>query len=140
MPTIGVDCQVILDGVGYFVEPHAYAMKRARVRKAQVTKGGGERYVDLGPAKREWHMTLLCLNQLTDYTGQSLPATGKALRDSLRASYEKVPAGGVMTLGYTDLDGASYQVHFDDFEELVRDPRSQLTSPSYHCAIVLVEA
>src|SRR5437879_1110089 len=76
MPVIGVDCQVVLDGVGYFVEPHAYAMKRARLRKSTVVKGGGERYVDLGPGKREWHMTLLCLNQLTDYSGQTLPATG----------------------------------------------------------------
>ena len=140
MPIVGVDCQIILDGVGYFVEPHAYAMKRARLRKASVTKSGGERYVDLGPGKREWHMIVLCLNQLTDYTGQTLPATGKALRDALRASYEKTPAGGIATLPFTDLDGASYQVHFDDYEEQVRDPRTQLTSPSYHCAIVLVEA
>jgi hypothetical protein len=131
---------VILDGAGYFVEPRAYLMKRVRLRKASVTKGGGERYVDLGPGKREWHMTLLCLNQLTDYSGQMLPSTGKAQRDALRASYEKVPAGGVVTLPFTDLDGASYQVHFDDFEEQVRDPRTQLTAPSYHCAIVLVEA
>ena len=31
-------------------------------------------------------------------------------------------------------------VHFDDFEEQVRNPRTQLTSPSYHCAVLLVEA
>ena len=48
--------------------------------------------------------------------------------------------GGVATLPFTDLDGASYQVHFDDFEEQVRNPRTQLTTPSYHCPIVLVEA
>jgi hypothetical protein len=34
----------------------------------------------------------------------------------------------------------SYTVHFDDFEEQVRNPRTQLTSPSYHCAVLLVEA
>jgi hypothetical protein len=140
MPTTGVDCQVILDGVGYFVEPHTYAMKRARLRKASVTKGGDERYVDLGPGKREWHMILLCLNQLVDYSGQALPVTGQALRDALRASYEKTPATGVVTLPYIDLDGASYRVHFDDYEEQVRDPRTQLVGPSYHCAIVLVES
>src|SRR5690348_7243638 len=102
MPTLGVDCQVILDGVGYFVEPHTYAMKRTRLRKASVVKGGGERYVDLGPGKREWQLVVLCLNQLTDYSGQLLPTTGRALRESLRASYEKVPAGGVPTLAFVD--------------------------------------
>jgi len=140
MPTIGVDCQIVLDAVGYFVAPRSYAMKRPRLRKASVTKSGQERYVDLGPGKREWHMTLLCLNQLVDYSGQTLPTSGRALRDGLRASYEKAPAGGVSTLPFTDLDGTSYQVHFDDFEEQVRDPRTQLIAPSYHCPIVLVEA
>lgn len=115
-------------------------MKRTRIRKATITKSGAERYVDLGPGKREWHMSLLCVNGLPDYTGRAQAATGEALRESLRASYEKVPAGGVATLGYTDLDGAVYAVHFDDYEEQVRDPRTQLTSPSYHVAVVLVEA
>jgi hypothetical protein len=140
MPTIGVDCQVVLDGVGYFVEPGTYAMKRARLRRASVTLGGGERYVDLGPGKREWHFVALCLNGLLDYTGQAVPATGRALRESLRASYERSPASGTPALAFTDLDGATYQVHFDDYEEQVRDPRTQLTSPGYHVAVVLVEA
>ena len=35
---------------------------------------------------------------------------------------------------------ASYTVHFDDFEEQVRNPRTQLLTPSYHCAVLLVEA
>lgn len=140
MPTLGVDCQVILDGIGYFVEPHSYVMKRARIRKATLTKSGAERYVDLGPGKREWQMQLLCLNGLLDYTGAPLPGTGKSLRDGLRAGYEKTPAGGTATLAYTDLDGTVYTVHFDDYEEQVRDPRTQLTAPSYHVVVVLVEA
>ena len=41
---------------------------------------------------------------------------------------------------YTVLDGATYTVHFDDFEEQVRNPRTQLLTPSYHCAVLLVEA
>ena len=140
MPTLGVDCQIILDGVGYFVEPAGYAMKRPRIRKADLTKSGAERYVDLGPGKREWRMQLLCLDGLLDYTGAPLSSTGKMLRDGLRASYEKTPAGGTAVLAYTDLDGMVYTVHFDDYEEQVRDPRTQLTSPSYHVAVVLVEA
>jgi hypothetical protein len=115
-------------------------MKWTRIRKATLTKSGAERYVDLGPGKREWRMQLLCVNGLLDYTGAPLPGTGKALRDGLRASYEKAPAGGTATLAYTDLDGMGYTVHFDDYEEQVRDPRTQLTSPSYHVAVVLVEA
>jgi len=143
VPTIGVDCQVILDGAGYFVEPHGYAMKRARLRKASVTKGGSERYVDLGPGKREWHLVLLCLNGLTDATGQPLAVNGETLRENVRTSYEKAPALGTVAgppLGFVDLDGTAYRVHFDDYEERVRDPRSALTSPSYHVSVVLAEA
>ncbi|MGH2387883.1 MAG: hypothetical protein ACRDIE_06720 [Chloroflexota bacterium] len=140
MATLGVDCQVILDGAGYFVEPAGYVMKRPRLRKAVITKSGAERYIDLGPGKREWRLRLLCVNGLLDYTGAPLPATGKDLRDRLRAAYEKTPAGGTAGLTYTDLDGMEYTVHFDDYEEEVRDPRTQLTSPGFHVAVVLVEA
>lgn len=135
MATIGTDCQVILDGVGYFVEPHTYAMKRIRVRKSTIAKGGQERYVDSGPGKRTWHMILLCLDQLKDYTGQLLTVRGVDLRNTLVASYAKLG-----TVAYTDLDGQAYTVHFDDFEEQVRDPRTQLVGVSYHCAVVLAES
>jgi hypothetical protein len=140
MPTLGVDCQIILDGAGYFVEPTSYAMKRPRLRKADLTKSGAERYIDLGPGKREWRMRLLCVNGLLDYTAAPVPGSGMDLRNRLRASYEKTPAGGTADLAYTDLDGMEYTVHFDDYEEQVRDPRTQLLSPSFHVAVVLVEA
>ncbi len=29
--------------------------------------------------------------------------------------------------------GATYSVHFDDYEEQVPNPRTQLLTPSYHC-------
>ena len=135
MATRGVDCQILIDGSGYFVEPRTYALKRLRIRKAVITKGGQERYTDSGPGKRVWHMILLCLNNLQDYTGQPLPATGLSIRNALIASYNKLS-----TVAYTDLDGTAYTVHFDDYEEQVRDPRTQLANPSYHVAVVLVEA
>lgn len=140
MPTIGVDAQIILDGSGYFIEPHTYVMHRLRIRRATIVLGGGERYVDLGPGKREWHMTLLCVNQLSDYPGVPLGLNGRQLREQLRVSFEKYPGTGTSTLAYTDLDGASYSVHFDAYSEAVVDVRTQLVAPSYHVAIVLVEA
>src|SRR5436309_597223 len=99
MSTLGQDCQVMLDGQGYFVEPHTYQMHRPRIRRATVVKGGGERYVDLGPGKREWHMTMLCVNELTDYTGAAVLLTGRGYREALRTSYERVA-----TLSFTDAD------------------------------------
>ncbi len=50
MATIGQDCEVIIDSTGYFVEPHFYGMKRSRVRKSTVAKGGQARYVESGSA------------------------------------------------------------------------------------------
>jgi len=140
-PVVGQSCQVALDGVGYFVEPRGYRMHRPRLRRAAVGLDGSEHYTDQGMGRREWHLTVLALGGLEDYTGGYLagapgPGGGQAIREALRASYEKVGA----TLGYTDLDGAAYSVRFDDYAEVVRDPRSQLVAVSYHVQIVLVEA
>ncbi len=64
-----------------------------------------------------------------------LPVTGKNLRDALQTSYNKLS-----TVTFTDPDGTAYTVHFDDFEEQVRNPRTQLLTPSCHCAVLLGEA
>jgi hypothetical protein len=69
------------------------------------------------------------------FNGQRLGATGLSLRKALVASHNKITI-----VQYTSLDGATYTVHFDDFEEQVRNPRTQLLTPSYHCAVLLVEA
>jgi hypothetical protein len=69
-----------------------------------------------------------------------LALNGQALREQLRASYEKYPGSGFTTLAFTDLDGMGYSVHFDAWSESVVDARTQLIAPSYHVAIVLVEA
>jgi hypothetical protein len=134
MPTVGVDCQIVLDGQGYFLEPHTYAMHRPRLRSATVVTGGRTRYLDLGPGRRAWRMVILCLSRLVDYTGTTLTVSGPQLRARLAASYTLLAP-----LSFTDLDGATYSVHFDDYEEQVRDPRTQQAGPGYHVAIGLVE-
>ena len=136
MATIGIDCQVILDGQGYWIEPHSYEMQRPRLRKAAVTKGGGERYVDQGPGKRVWSFTVLAVNDLLRYDGKPTGLTGQQYRDALLASYARVGA----TLGFTDPHGSAYTVRFDGYAESLRDVRTQLTSPGYLCHVELVEA
>ena len=87
MPTIGQDCEMILDGNGYFVKPGTYKMKQPRVRKATVRADGGESYVDLGAGKRIWSMVILCLNDLVKYDGTATGLTGQQYRDALRGSF-----------------------------------------------------
>src|SRR5579885_2510534 len=48
--TIGVDCELVLDGTGYFIKPGSYQMKQPRIRKMIVRADGGLSYVDLGRA------------------------------------------------------------------------------------------
>jgi hypothetical protein len=36
MPTIGLDCQLILDTNGYFIEPHSYQVIRPRVARTDL--------------------------------------------------------------------------------------------------------
>lgn len=145
MATIGVDCEVIIDGTGYWIRPGSHDMKQPRVRKATVRADNGESYVDLGPGKREWSMVILAVNDLLKYDGSATGLTGEQYRDALRTSY----TGSVgTTINYTDPIGTIIAVHFDHYEEVAIDLKTQqislaVGSPaalSYLCAIVLVEA
>jgi hypothetical protein len=144
MATVGLDCHLILDGQGYWVDPESFAMARPRVRSAQHTAtaaagtaGAGERYVDLGPGKREWRFTIVATNAMRDYAGRAVATTGQQYRDALHASYQKVNA----TLTFVDLLGAVWTVRFDELTEEILDVRGQADSAlQYLCHVVLVEA
>jgi hypothetical protein len=75
--TIGQDCEVVIDGNGFFVQPGTYTVKWPRIRKATMRADGGEGYVDLGPGKRVWSMVILCVNDLNKYDGTSTGLTGQ---------------------------------------------------------------
>lgn len=146
MPTIGVDCEIVLDSTGYFVKPGTYKMKQPRIRKATVRADGGESYVDLGPGKRVWSMIILCLNDLLKYDGTPTGLTGQQYRNALRASYTGSTGSPIL---FTDpLNGTAISVHFDGYAELVHDLHIQQVSLatggspalSYEVAIELVEA
>lgn len=144
--SIGVDCELLLDGTGYFIKPGSYQMKQPRIRKATVRADGGLSYVDLGPGKRRWSMVILCLNDLLRYDSTPTGMTGQQYRDALRTSY----TGSVgTTILYTDpLNATPIAVHFDSYTEKVIDLHSQQvplgTSSSaglsYEVAIELVES
>ncbi len=146
MPTIGYDCHMILDGNGYLIKPASYSVKWPRVRKATVRADGGESYVDLGPGRREWSMIVLCVNDLLKYDGTPTGLSGEQYRDALRASYINSVGS---TLNFTDpLSGSALAVHFDSYEETIRDLHSQIiavatggsSGASYEVKIVLMEA
>ncbi|GER82025.1 MAG: hypothetical protein IMW90_03975 [Thermogemmatispora sp.] len=146
MPTIGVDCEIILDGVGYFVKPGSYRMTQPRIRRASVRADGGEGYVDLGPGRRTWSMTILCLNDLVGYDGQPTGLSGQSYRDALRTSY--LSSTGRTLLFSEPTGGAPIAVHFDYYAESACDLHTQqvpLSSGapgglSYEVTIELVEA
>jgi len=146
MATISVDCELILDSVGYFIKPGSFIMRQPRIRQATIRADGGEGYVDLGPGKREWSMTILCVNDLVKYDGTSTGITGQQYRDALRASYTSSTG---ITINFVDpLNGLAIPVHLDSFKERILDLRSQIFSAatggsaaaSYEVSITLVEA
>ncbi|MBX5450668.1 hypothetical protein [Thermogemmatispora sp.] len=146
MPTIGVDCEIILDGAGYFVKPGSYRMMQPRIRRATVRADGGEAYVDLGPGRRTWSMTILCLNDLVGYDGHPTGLSGQDYRNALRISY--LSSTGRTLLFTEPTGGPPIAVHFDYYAESICDLYSQqvpLSSGlsgglSYEVAIELVEA
>ena len=144
MPQIGYDCEIILDGTGSFIKPGSYTVKHPRIRKATVRADAGESYIDPGPGRREWSMVILCINDLLKYDGTPTGITGQQYRDALKAIYTNNVG---TTINFTDpLNGSAIAVHFDSYEETVRDLHSQIISAatggsaaSYEVKIVLVE-
>ena len=145
MPTVGVDCSVVIDSVGYFVKPISYKMQQQRIRHVSYRADGSLAYVDLGPGKRVWSMTILARNELLRYDGAPTGLTGQQYRDALRASY----TGHIgTTITFIDPLGASIAAHFDNYIENVIDLKSQIIGPgsggsagvSYEIHIELMEA
>lgn len=146
MATIGIDCELILDGTGYFIKPGTYRVQQPRIRKMTVRADGGLSYIDLGPGKRTWSMVVLCLNDLLHYDGSSTGWTGQQYRDALRASYTSSVG---TTLLYSDpTNAAAIAVHFDVYQEVVNNLHMQqvplatggTAGVSYEVTIELVEA
>lgn len=146
MATIGRDCEVIIDGSGYFLKPESYLMRQPRIRKATVRADGGESYVDLGPGKRVWVMVILCINELQGYDGVSTGLTGQQYRDALRTSYLN-SVGNTILFVLID-NSTTVAVHFDNYLERVLDIHSQIIAAatggsiacSYEVQIELIEA
>jgi len=146
MPTIGVDCEIILDGTGYFIKPGSYQVKQPRIRHASYRADGSLAYVDLGPGKRTWSMIILARNELLRYDGTPSGSSGQQYRDALRTSYTATIGA---TINFTDpLNGTPIAVHFDAYEERIIDLHSQIISlssggspaASYEISIELLEA
>lgn len=145
MATVGTDCEIIIDGTGYWIQPGSYKMHKPRVRRAIVRADGGESYVDLGPGKRVYSMIVLCINDLLKYDGTSTGITGQQYRDALLTSYN----GSVgATISFSEPLNATVLVHFDNYVETIKDLHSQQVplgtgaSPgvSYAVLVELVEA
>jgi len=146
MATIGIDCELIIDSTGYFIKPGTYRLQQPRIRKMSVRVDGGLSYVDLGPGKRTWSMTVLCLNDLVRYDVTTTGWTGQQYRDALHASY----TGSIgTTIQYNDpTNTAAVAVHFDGYKETSGDLHMQQIAPatggtvglSYEVEIELIEA
>ncbi len=136
MPTVGTDCEVILDGVWYYVKPGSYQIQRPRVRRATVRADGNESYVDLGPGKRVWTFTVLAFSNLSKADGSTTGVPGQHYRDALWTSYAKVAT----TLSFTDRQGNNQTVRFDDLREIIPDLRGQQTVIQYELQVTLREA
>lgn len=146
MPTIGADCEIILDGTGYFIKPGSYQVKQPRIRHTTYRADGSLAYVDLGPGKRTWSMIILARNELLKYDGTPSGNSGQQYRDALRTSYTATIGS---TVNFTDpLNSTPIAVHFDAYTERIIDLHSQIISPasggspaaSYEISIELLEA
>jgi len=145
MATIGYDCEIIIDGTGYFLKPESYAIQQSRISQATYRADGSLSYVDNGIGKRTWSMVVLAINELKKYDGSQAATTGQQFRDALRTSFSASPG---TTLSYTDPFNVTSTIHFDDYKETLINLHSQIIAlasgstigASYECNITLIEA
>jgi len=144
MATIGLDCMVIIDGNGYFIVPESYIIKQPHISKEAYRADGTLSYVDVGPGKREFAMTVLAKNNLSKYDGTDTGITGETYRSNLRTSFAKT----AQTITFQDPVGTSISVYFKQYSEKILDLKSQIIAlstggslaASYECPIVLIES
>ncbi len=143
MPTIALDCQIILDGNGYFVQPGGYKMTRPRVAIRTKTRGPAlpnqpvpTRWTDRGPDQRVWVLKIVAFNTLKTYDGHPLSLTGQQIRENLRTSYNRT----AQILQFTDPNKDDYQVVFGEYVEEIHDLRTQITGLEYIITATLIEA
>src|SRR5260370_34095351 len=124
MPLIGPDCELIIDGQGYFIKPGTYQIKQPRIRHTSYRADGSLSYVDLGPGKRLWSMIVLARNDLLRYDGTPTGLTGQQYRDTLRTSY----TGNIgTTINFTNpLSGTAIAVQFNSYQEVIIDLQSRI--------------
>jgi hypothetical protein len=146
VPSIGIDCEVILDGTGYFLKPGSYQLKQPRVRHMSYRADRSLAYIDYGPGKRTWSMVVLAHNDLLRYDGLPSGMNGQQYRDALRTSFTNSVG---TTINFVDpLNGSPIPVHFDAYNETILDLHTQIISLStggppaatYEISIELLEA
>ena len=143
---IGIDCELLIDATVYFVKPGTYTTKQPRIRKSTTRADGGTSYVDLGPGKRMWSMTLLCKNDLLRYDGATTGLTGQQYRDAIRTSY--LNSVGSIVLFVEPINTTTIAIHIDSYMEMVSNLHIQQIalslgssgSLSYEVTVELVEA
>src|SRR5436305_985504 len=106
---IGSNCEVIIDGTGYFIVPESYIIKQPRISKEQYRADGTLSYVDIGAGKREFLMMILAKNDLYGYDGVLTGVSGQTYRDNLRSSYTSNIA---TTIVFKDPTNTSINVYF----------------------------
>ena len=130
---MGTDCNIVLDGVGYFVKPGSMVVKRPRVRGATGNADGSMSYVDGGPGKARYEFTVYGKRGMRDFLGRPVETTPAAYRGSLLASYAKLNT----ELGFVPpWGGAAISVRFDGLGERVLDP----ITGEWEWVVELVEA
>jgi hypothetical protein len=143
--TIPYDAEILLDGTGYFIKPNTYTVKQPRIRQATYRADGSLSYIDLGPGRRTWTMTILAINELRRYDGTIITTTGQQFRDALRTSYTTHIG---TPINFTDPLNTTIPVHFDHYEETIINLHTQIISHatggppglSYEIKIELLEA
>ena len=84
--TIGANCNVIMNGQGFYIKEGGYTRSKKRIHTRRITKTGAMTYTDLGPLWNEFEFTL------SIYSGElfNTQATPTELRNAVWEMYQGV--------------------------------------------------
>ena len=87
MANFGVDFNIIINGVGFFVKDETWDRQKKRLYRARVSKSGVNHYIDKGPLKNEFKFTLLCYSNLANFDGSTNTSSGFTYRNNIWTWY-----------------------------------------------------
>lgn len=115
MATLGVDCNITMSGVGYWLKEGSWNREKPRLIRNRLTKNGTYHYVDKGPLFNTFSFTIVLWSGIANSNATSTTTATNAARIAIWTLYNSPNTTFVLVTPYNE----SYTVIFKDLKERI---------------------